>query len=237
VDFKPIKTKKIYEEIIEQIRVMISNGTLRPGDRLMSERELAEKFQVGRSAVREAFRVMEAMGVIKVKPGEGTFINETTADSLVNAFSSVMIVDEKTLREMMELRKILEVESAGLAAQRHDQQQLNVIRLALQQMQHDLEAGNLGEEADMKFHYAIAEAAGNSLLLRLMNSIADTMSRVLAAARHRLYRNPANPHKLVREHEAIYKAIENDDPAAARRAMLDHLVGVESYIFDKARQG
>lgn len=233
MDFKPIKTKKIYQEIIDQIKAMINNGTLRPGDRLMSERELAEKMQVGRSAVREAFRVMEAMGVIKIKPGEGTFISETATDSVVKAFSSVLVAGDETARELMELRKILEVEAAAMAARRYTPEQLDSIYRALQQMEHDLEEGNLGEEADMNFHYAVAEAARNSILVKLMNTIADTMSRVLAAARHQLYQDPANPPRLLRDHQAIYSAIKNADPEAARRAMLSHLAGVEEYIFGK----
>ena len=108
MNFKPIKTRKIYQEIIEQIKGMISDGSLCPGDRLMSERELAERMQVGRSAVREAFRVMEAMDIIKIRPGEGTFIAENAAESLVKSFSSTLLAggDESTARELMELRKI-----------------------------------------------------------------------------------------------------------------------------------
>ncbi|MTI83819.1 MAG: FadR family transcriptional regulator [Firmicutes bacterium] len=235
MDFKPIKTKKIYQEIIEQIKAMISDGTLCPGDRLMSERELAERMQVGRSAVREAFRVMEAMGIIKIRPGEGTFIAENAAESLVKSFSSVLLAggDDITARELMELRKILEVESAAMAARRCSPEQLEAIDHALQQMQHDLEEGNLGEEADMKFHFAIAEAARNSILLKLMNTISDTMGRVLAAARHELYRDPAKPTLLLREHHDIFAAIKNADPNAARQSMLKHLAGVEEFMFKK----
>jgi GntR family transcriptional repressor for pyruvate dehydrogenase complex len=225
MDFKPIKTKKIYQEIIEQIKDMISDGTLRPGDRLMSERELAERMQVGRSAVREAFRVMEAMGIIKIKPGEGTFITETASDSLVKSFSAFLTTgNDNTARELMELRKILEVEAVGMAARRRTPEQLEEIYKALQQMGHDLEEGNLGEEADMNFHFAVARAAANSLLVKLMNTIADTMSRVLAAARHRLYMDPQNPPRLLQEHRLIYNAVKNGDPAGAKEAMLKHLV-------------
>lgn len=235
VVFKPIRTKKIYQEIIDQIKEMINQGTLRPGDRLMSERELAEQFQVGRSAVREAFRVMEAMGIIKIKPGEGTFITDSPVESLVKSFSRDLSGNGKTARELMELRKVLEVEAAALAATRCTPKQLQVIEKALKQMEEDLEKGNLGEEADMQFHFSIAKATQNSLLVKLMNTIADTMSRVLAAARHQLYQDPANPPRLLEEHRRIYTAIKNGDPQAARRAMLDHLVGVEEYMFKRGQ--
>ncbi|RYD02051.1 hypothetical protein N752_26735 [Desulforamulus aquiferis] len=74
--FKPIKAKKIYEEIVEQIKGMITSGELNAGDKLVPERELAERLQVGRSAVREAYRALEAIGLIEIRPGEGTFVRE-----------------------------------------------------------------------------------------------------------------------------------------------------------------
>lgn len=231
MDFKPIKTKKIYEEIIDQVKAMIGSGTLRPGDRLMSERELAEKLQVGRSAVREAFRVMEAMGILKIKPGEGTYINEQSVESLVNSFSPVLLADRENVREFMELRRILEVEAAGLAAQRRSPEQLEAIHQALQQLQQDVVQGNLGGEADLQFHFAVAEAAHNSFLLKLMNTVGDIMSRVLSAILHILYQNPDNPPRIIREHQAIYTAIQNGDPTGARRAMLEHLTNAEEYAF------
>ncbi|SFR00202.1 FadR/GntR family transcriptional regulator [Desulfoscipio geothermicus] len=231
MEFKPIKTKKIYEEIIDQVKAMIGSGTLRPGDRLMSERELAEKLQVGRSAVREAFRVMEAMGILKIKPGEGTYISEQSVESLVSSFSPVLLADRENAREFMELRRILEVEAAGLAAQRRSPEQLEAIRQALEQVQHDVEQGNLGGEADLRFHFAIAEAARNSFLLKLMNTVGDIMSRVLSAVLHILYQNPDNPPRIIMEHRAIYTAIKNGDPAGARRAMLEHLTNAEKYVF------
>ncbi|MCF8012304.1 MAG: FadR family transcriptional regulator [Clostridiales bacterium] len=229
--FKPIKTKKIYEEIIDQVKNMIKEGDLNPGDKLIAERELAEKLEVGRSAVREAFRVMEAMGIIKIKPGEGTYISEVNADSLVNTIAPADVADTKTSREIMELRKILEVQAAEIAAERCAPEQLKVIGDAVVKMEQDMNEGYLGEEADMKFHYSITEATCNSLLIKLMNSISDTMTRVLAAARHELYQDPNKPSQLLEEHRAIYAAIKDKDPAAARRAMLEHLVGVEDFIF------
>ncbi|WP_449240658.1 FadR/GntR family transcriptional regulator [Desulfoscipio gibsoniae] len=228
--FKPIKTRKIYEEIIEQVKKMINDGVLAPGDRLMTEREMAEKMQVGRSAVREALRALEAMGIIKVKPGEGTFINDTAPDALIRSFST-LAMDDETARELMELRKVLEVEAAALAAERRSGEHLKAMFYALQQMEQDLKEGNLGEMADMAFHFAIAQGAGNSLLYKLMNTIADTMSKLLAVARQRLYLDPLNPPRLLHEHNIIYTAISNADAAAARKAMLQHLTGVEEYMF------
>lgn len=232
MEFKPIRTKKIYEEIIDQIKAFIAQGQLRPGDKLMSERELAEKMQVGRSAVREAFRALEAMKVIEIRPGEGTFIREASAESIIDALSLVLSVEQKTTRELMELRKILEVECAGLAAKRRTERDLLAMKRALDQMAKDIDEGNLGDKADMAFHYAVAKAAGNALILKLMTTVSDTMLHVMRTARIELYRDPSTPRRLLQEHLLIYQSIKDHDSEAATKAMHEHLKGVENLAFN-----
>ncbi|WP_031515623.1 FadR/GntR family transcriptional regulator [Desulfofalx alkaliphila] len=236
MDFQPIRTKKIYQEIIDQIKGLIAKGSLKPGDKLMSERELAEKMQVGRSAVREAFRALEAMKVIEIRPGEGTYIREASADSIADALSLVLQADQKTASELMELRKILEVECARLAAKRRSGRDLTAMKKALEQMAKDIENGDLGDRADLAFHYSVAKAASNTMVLRLMTTIADTMMHVMRTARVELYRDPKLPHKLLQEHLIIYQAIANSDSEAAQKAMYDHLQGIESAVFNKKNQ-
>ncbi|KUK40451.1 MAG: GntR domain protein, partial [Clostridia bacterium 62_21] len=99
MEFRPIKKKKTYEEIIEQVKRMIAEGVLQPGDRLISERELADKLEVGRSAVREAFRALEAMGVVEVRPGEGTFIREVDVGTIIETLGMVLVLERDTVKE------------------------------------------------------------------------------------------------------------------------------------------
>ncbi|MCL6634253.1 MAG: FadR family transcriptional regulator [Peptococcaceae bacterium] len=230
MDFKPIKTKKIYEEIIEQVKNLIAEGVLNPGDKLISEREMAERLKVGRSAVREAFRALEAMGIIEIRQGEGTFVKEVTKDTLAQVLALVLMTERDTARELLELRKILEVEAAGLASLRHTGEELKKMEEALKQMEKDIESGDLGQQADWTFHYAVAEASHNSLLVMLMDSISDTMRRVLRKARQELYRTPGTPQRLLEEHHAIFEAIRQGRDQAARRAMFEHLDRVEKGI-------
>ncbi|MFZ5634778.1 MAG: FadR/GntR family transcriptional regulator [Bacillota bacterium] len=227
MDFKPIKTKKIYEEIIEQVKVLIADGTLSPGDKLISEREMADKLQVGRSAVREAFRALEAMGIIEIRPGEGTFITEANTYPFMQVLAHLLVAERDSVRELMELRKIMEVESAGLAALRHTSEEVKEMEEHLEQMRLDILNGELGEEADMKFHYAIAKATHNSLFYKLMNTISDTMRSGLKTAREQLYRTPGTPERLLREHREICEQIKNGNVEGARKAMLEHLEKVE----------
>lgn len=230
MDFKPIKTKKIYEEIIDQVKELIAEGHLSPGDKLISEREMADRLKVGRSAVREAFRALEAMGIIEIRQGGGTFIKEVSADSLAEVLALFLMTERDTTRELLELRKILEVEAAGLAALRHTAEELIKMEEALKQMEEDIASGDLGQQADYNFHYALAEASHNSILVRLMDSIADTMRRVLKTARLELYRTPGTPQRLLREHYAVFEAVKVGQDQKARRAMFDHLDRVEKAI-------
>lgn len=230
MNFKPIKTKKIYEEIIEQVKNLIAEGVLNPGDKLISEREMADKLKVGRSAVREAFRALEAMGIIEIRQGEGTFVKQVSKESLAEVLALVLMTERDTTRELLELRKILEVESAGLASLRHTNEELEKMEAALKQMEEDIASGDLGQQADWYFHYAVAEASHNSLLVMLMDSIADTMRRVLRTARLELYRTPGTPQRLLREHHAVFDAIRQGRQQEARRAMYEHLDRVEKAI-------
>lgn len=227
VDFKPIKPRKIYEEIVHQIKDMIARGELNPGDKLIPERELADRFQVGRSAVREAYRALEAIGVIEIRPGEGTFVRELDTKSLTDIMSLAVITGKDTHFELLELRKIIETEAAALAAVRRNKDNLKNMKYWLDKMHDDINNGNLGELSDLKFHYAITEAAKNSLLMRLMNSISETMKKELKVMREKLYQTPGVPIRLFQEHEVIYQAILEGDEKEARRAMMRHLLNTE----------
>ncbi len=231
MEFKPIQTKKVYEEIIEQIKSLIAERKLRPGDKLISERELAEKMQVGRSAVREAFRALEAMKIIEIKPGEGTFIREASPESIIDALSLVLNAENETARELMELRKILEVECAALAAKRRTDQHIKEMERTLKQMEIDISKGLLGEKSDFAFHYAIARAAGNTMLYKLMATISHAIKHVMRTARAELYRNPSKPKQLLSEHWSVFEAIKASQPEQARSLMLHHLRGVEKEAF------
>jgi len=227
LDFKPIKTKKIYEEIVEQIRQLISEGELRPGDKLLSERELSDRLQVSRASVREAMSALEIMGLIEVRPGDGTFIRKTSVDSIIGPMALILSMEKDTIMELLEVRKVLEVEAAGLAAERATQEEIEEMRDALEQMSLDLNEGKLGEAADHKFHYAIYKATRNSILLRLMNTVSDSMQQNIRTNRQRLYLIPDNPERLLKEHKSIYQAIVARGPKLARECMYEHLYRAE----------
>ncbi|AQS59558.1 FadR/GntR family transcriptional regulator [Desulforamulus ferrireducens] len=230
MEFKPIKPKKIYEEIVSQIKEMIAQGELTPGSKLIPERELAERLQVGRSAVREAYRALEAIGIIEIRPGEGTFVREMSTKSMTDIMSLAVVTGKDTLCELLELRKIVETAAAALAAVRRTEEDLKKIKYYLDRMHEDILKGISGEVNDLKFHYAVTEAAHNSLLMRVMNSVSETMQNEMKTVREELYKSPETSEILYNFHEQIYRAIEKGDQTEAHQVMMNHLVHTEQTL-------
>ncbi len=230
MDFRPIKSRKIYEEIVEQIKHLMGEGNLKPGDKLLSERELADKLQVSRTSVREALRALEMMGFVTIKPGEGTFVKETCTDSIIHPLAIFISIEKGSFLEIYEVRKILETASARLAAQRCSILELERMEQILKDMEKAFEEtdSEKGETSDAEFHFAIAEATQNTWLQRLMHTISDTVHRSISAAREQIFLTPRNAPKILEQHRKIFEAIRKRDPVTAEQAMLEHLTFAEA---------
>ncbi|WP_088189525.1 FadR/GntR family transcriptional regulator [Desulfosporosinus sp. FKA] len=227
---KPIKTQKIYEQIVDQISQLVIDGHLKPGDRLPSERELVDRFKVSRSSIREAVSALELMGLIEVRSGEGMYIRQVNVDSVVAPLAWMLFIEKDSDLELYEARKVLEVQAAGLAAERAEEDEIAEMHKHLELMRTDLQLERTGEEADHNFHYCIAKATHNKILIRLMNTISDTMRITLKTSRNILASDRNKPRRLYDEHFAIYEAIRLHDIEQAQKLMLDHLVGVENEL-------
>ncbi|WP_339060842.1 FadR/GntR family transcriptional regulator [Tepidibacillus marianensis] len=225
---KQIKPQKIYERVAEQLKEMILDGTLKPGERLLSVRELAEELQVGRSAVREALSALSAMGLVEIRQGEGTFVKKFSDTDLLSLDVSDLLIDIEQIKSLMEVRKIIEVSAVELAAQRRTNEDLYHLETALNKMNEDLKALNENEEADWMFHYAVAKATKNNMLLYIIESISDSIRKNLKTNRKVLFSLPETPEQLLEEHRLIYQAIEERSPERAKALMLAHLQRVES---------
>lgn len=230
MDLRPIKSRKIYEEIVEQIKRLMADGDLKPGDRLLSERELAEQLQVSRASVREALRALEAMGFLEIKTGGGTFIKETCANDIILPLAMFISIEKGSLFEIYEIRQIFETAAARLAARRATLIDLAKIEENLKKLEEGLDNfdSEKGEDSDTAFHFAIAEATQNSWLLRLLHTISDSFHKTVSAARKQLYLTPGNAQVLIIQHRRIYEAIRDANPHLAEKAMLDHLAFAEA---------
>jgi GntR family transcriptional repressor for pyruvate dehydrogenase complex len=221
---RAVKLRRIHEEIVAQIREQLAEGQLKPGDQLPSERDLAEQFQVSRASVREAMRALEFMGLVKIKSGDGTYV-ASSVDCLLSPLSST-ILRQDLLHDVFEARKLLEPEIAALAAKRAGPQEIEHLEAILTDQAQQIAAGESGVEADTAFHSMLAQAARNTVFLRLNESIVDS----LRESRERSLRVPGRAPRSLEGHRAILKAIRSRNAAQAKRAMLVHLTAMEQNI-------
>ena len=218
--YKLVRSSRLYEQIVQQIEDSILNGTLKAGDQLPSERELALKFGVSRTAVREAVKSLHEKGLVEAYSGRGTFITNGTSQAVTQSINLMMKIDQTDgSASLAEVRQILEPEIAALAATRIQEPQLALMREAFSVMNQALRDPDAYIEADLDFHLALAEAADNPLILSLLDSIVG----LLREQRIKIFFQEGGPERGQHHHARILAAIEKRDPEASRAAMRDHL--------------
>ena len=233
IAFTPVKPKRLYEDIVEQIQQLISGGQLKPGDKLLSERELADRLQVSRVSVREAIRSLEMLGFIEIRHGEGTFVRDTNADDVIRPLAMFLAVERGSLLDMFEVRRIFETATAALAAERATEDEVAHIASCLEKMRERIQAGDSekGEEYDAAYHYALAEATHNSLLIKLLRTVHEEWSRAVSAGSQQLLLDsPGNAQKILDQHGRVLEAIKARDASTASEAMLEHVTYAEQEL-------
>ena len=153
---EPVRSTRIYEEIVRQIRLLIADGHLKSGDRLPPERDLAERFRVSRTSVREAMRALESRGLIGIRPGEGAFVREVSVETLVEPLALVILAQRETIADLYEARRLLEPAIAGLAARRASPEEIADMTRILDEQSAEVAAGRTGLAQDAAFHQALA---------------------------------------------------------------------------------
>lgn len=233
IEFTPVKTKRLYEEIVEQIKQLITGGELKPGDKLLAERDLAEKLQVSRVSVREAIRALEMLGFVEIRPGDGTFVRDTNTDDIIRPLAMFLAVERSSLLDMFEVRRIFEAATAGLAAERATPEEVDQIGQLLEKMKEsiNLQDSEKGEEFDTAFHYAVAEATHNSLLTKLFRTVSEEFAKAVSIARRQLFLDSTdNAQRIVDQHTRVFEAIKAGHAAVAADAMLEHLIFAEAEL-------
>nr|WP_277818542.1 FadR/GntR family transcriptional regulator [Bacillus sp. TL12] len=231
MEYKSIKPKKIYEEVSEAILTMIKNGTLKPGDKLLPVHQLAEQFQVGRSAVREALSALRAMGLIEMKQGEGTYVKNFDSSALTKSLNHTLLMKKEDILNLLEVRKVLEVGAVRVAAAKRTEDNLQNMKHWLDEMAKSIGNEKAGEKADFHFHMGIAESSHNNILLELMNHVSEMIAETIGESRRIiLYGEQTTAERLLEEHQAIYDAVLKQDVESAQQAMLNHLTNVEHIV-------
>lgn len=232
MDYKRIKNKKIYEEVGESIIDMIRSKELKPGDKLDSVKDLAVSFEVSQSTVREALSGLRSMGIIEMKQGQGTYIKTFDSAKFSLPVTTAFLMKQDDVKELYELRKILEVGTASLAAEVRKEEDLVSIEKALVIMKNASENEDLAASADTDFHIAIVHATHNELLTNLIANVRNLISETIHETRRVLHKTEGNSEKLYEEHEGIFQAIKNKEPDLARELMYKHLDRVNKELFN-----
>jgi len=229
---KPIKPKRISDQVFDQIRELIYRGTLKPGEKMMTERELAQAMNVSRTTIRDAIQRLVTMGLIIQKQGQGTFV-KAIDDTLTTPLARAMEAQEASLDDLLEVRLGLECNAATLAAQRADETDITALNQSISEMEEEVNSGRLGTEADTAFHMAVAYAAKNPLHILIMRNFYDYLFHGIGENLACLYQEPENIQKILRQHKNILSSIKARDPFQANTAMKEHIGYVIEFFKDR----
>lgn len=228
---KPVqKQKRVYQFIIEQVKESMENGDLKPGDKLPSERELANLMSVSRSAIREALSVMESAGLVEVLRGIGVFLKEDENGQLLSRMDGILHQRGINLVELLEVRQGIEGQSAYLAAIRRTKSDVKELKRAYEQMEKKYANNQVAEQEDLEFHTSVVKASKNLMLLESVKLFSDTFLDGVQQLRSKSILTGKSQVVLL-EHLDIYKAIEKQDPEKAQEAMLHHLRNAKGRYF------
>jgi GntR family transcriptional repressor for pyruvate dehydrogenase complex len=205
---------------LRQIKALIDEGALRPGERLPSERLLSERFGVGRTHVREALRQLEFYGIVRTRPQSGTTVENIAPKGLAGLISNVISLAGPTLDSTIEARRLIEVEATRLAGSRADAAGLAAVRAAQRAHAEAAARGEPAVEEDVLFHLSIARICGNEILHSLTSVLAPGITQ-LAHDRGSCLEGRALA--AAEEHAAILRALERGNANAAGHAMHRHL--------------
>lgn len=220
-----------YEEITRQLRLMIENGKLRPGDKLPSTKELSERFGVGRSTMREALSALKAMGLIEIRQGGGCRVLAPRPTGYAPPELESLRMNRATLLHLMEARRTLEVSNASIAAEKRTETDLESLGRIVGEMELSIGDDEVGERTDIEFHAALAGMTHNPILHRLFESIVGQLGDAIREVRRvELYANQSVAERLLREHQAIYRAVADGNADRAGKSMIRHLRHVESIL-------
>jgi len=223
--FKSVKRTRVSDEIIDQIKSLISEGILKPGDRLPPERELVKKFGVSRPSLREALNSLVAMRFLEVKT-KRTFVKSVTSERIQDPLSLLIKTDTQKIFDLIEVRKAIEVWSAFHAAQRVTEEDIKRLESIIKEMKKAFDEGRSWEKQDADFHLALAQTTHNTIQTHIMSTIYDLLRESVA----RVFTDQEKIKRLLHQHYRIFNAIKNHSPDKARERTLEHLNYVESEV-------
>ena len=237
--FSRIEHSRTADEVIGQIETLILEGVLRTGDRLPGERDLAQRFEVSRPILRDALKTLELRGLLVTRHGGGTYVADVIGQVFSKPVMDLISTHRKAAGDYLEYRREIEGIAAEYAARRATPDDIALLDAIMARMGEAYDSGDFEDEAeiDVEFHHAVGECAHNIILLHTLRSCYRLLSE--GVFRHRLlvFTLPGAREELLAQHRAIYMAVKAGDPAAARKAAMDHIAYVERSMAEAERTG
>jgi GntR family transcriptional regulator, transcriptional repressor for pyruvate dehydrogenase complex len=227
--FKPVRTGKVSNLVIEQIKSAIHAGTLKPGDRLPSERELAESFQASRISIREALKRLEASGLVAVKVGSGVFVAQVDSKPMSESLFSILRIQNGTIDDLTQARLIFEPSVARLAAEKVTAEDIVTLEENVHQAETAIRSNVSAYEKNIEFHSLIANATHNLTITLTMKTMLDVMKDMSSGIARENPPQTVNrfAYQAVRVHKEIVRALKEKDSERVYSLMQKDILRIQ----------
>lgn len=227
---RPLNTERAAQSVARHIEQLILEGSLRPGEALLPERELAQRLDISRPTLREGLKILESQGLLASEHGRGMRIADLGAASIGDPLIALLARHSAVTEDYLEFRDIVERSAAGLAARRASDMDIARITACLARIDQAHDSADPGDEADAdaELHQIIYEASHNLVLLQIMRALSGNLRSDVLQNRSRMFAIPAIRDLLRQQHRAIAQAIIARDPVAAERAAHEHLAYIQT---------
>ncbi|WP_339768181.1 FCD domain-containing protein [uncultured Pseudosulfitobacter sp.] len=235
--FRPVTPEKLSSAVVRQIEKLILRGILRPGERLPSERELADRMGVSRPSLREAIGSLQDTGLLNARPGAGVYVADVLGSAFAPALTQLFARHDEAVFDYLSFRRDMEGLAAERAARLGSNTDLQVVQTIFDKMVAAHPARNADAESalDAQFHMAIVEASHNVIMLHMMRSMYDLLRNGVFYNRQVMFKQRTTRGDLLDQHRAINDALQARDPDAARTAVEAHLDYVERALRDQKK--
>ena len=226
------KRQTVSELVQHYIRDYIVNKKLRPGDQLPSEGEIAAGLEVSRVSVREAVKVLQALGIVEVRHGNGLFVRRLNFDALLDILSYSLLFDPSSLKDLYQVRKLFETAMIAEVVENIQEEDIQACRELLKIWEENIAAGHLYDEQDRLFHVTLCRSLGNKLLVELENIFwrAYRNAEERMPALRDMQVDPVNMEGGLKAHIDLLSAVEAGDAEIARRLMAEHFEGIRKRL-------
>ncbi len=235
--FQKVQTEKLSLAVVRQIELLVLRGILRPGERLPSERELAERMGVSRPSLREAISELQEQGLLTARAGSGIYVAEVLGSAFSPALIRLFGNHNEAVFDYLSFRRDMEGLAAERAARMGSDSDLKVVQAILDKMEtaHARNAAEEEAQLDAQFHMAIIEASHNVVMLHMMRSMYDLLRQGVFYNRQIMFQQSATRDAILDQHRAVNAALQARDPSAARKAVEHHLDYVERCMADQQK--